>query len=157
MKNLGLFCFLLVIIGLESCNKNPKNVENQALVEKPVSVQCYQALYEQDTIDLKINTLKNGKISGDMEMKFENMPIKLGTIAGESRGDTLFANYTFIQGTNDKVTFKNPIAILKKGEELILGNGQIETYLGVSYFAKGKPIDFENVKFKFTTVDCKEK
>jgi hypothetical protein len=43
---------------------------------------------------------------------------------------------------------------LKSGDKLILGNGQIETYLGASYFAKGKPIDFENVKFKFTAVDC---
>ena len=153
MKNLSLFCFLLVFIVFASCNKNSKDVENQVL-EKPVSVQCYQAIYEQDTIDLKINSFKTGKISGDMEMKFINMPIKIGKIAGESRGDTLFADYTFIQGTNNKVTFKNPIAILKKENQLILGNGQIETYLGASYFAKGKPIDFENVKFRFTTVEC---
>jgi hypothetical protein len=46
---------------------------------------------------------------------------------------------------------------LKRGEDLILGDGKIETYLGASYFAKGKPIDFDNVKFKFTTVDCVEK
>jgi hypothetical protein len=157
MKNLGLFCLLLACIGLQSCNKNQKDADATALAEKPVSVQCYKALYEKDTIDLKINTLKNGKISGDMQMKFLDMPIKVGKIAGEFRGDTLFADYTFNQGTNDKVTFKNPIALLKKGEELILGNGKIETYLGASYFAKGKPIDFDNVKFKFTTVDCVEK
>ncbi len=156
MKNLSLFCFLLICICLESCNKNSKNVDNQ-VVEKPLSVLCYQALYETDTIDLKINTFKNGKILGDMEMKFLNMPIKVGKIAGESRGDTLFADYTFIQGANDKVTFKNPIALLKTGKKLILGNGQIETYLGASYFAKGKPIDFENVKFKFAAVDCAKK
>ena len=155
MKNLSLFYFVLVCIGLASCNKSTKSVDSQ-LLEKPISVLCYQALYETDTIDLKINTFKNGKILGDMEMKFLNMPIKVGKIAGESRGDTLFADYTFIQGTNDKVTLKNPIALLKTGEKLILGNGQIETYLGASYFAKGKPIDFENVKFKFTNVDCKK-
>lgn len=157
MKNLSLFCLLFVCIGLESCNKNQKDANASALAEKPISVQCYKALYEKDTVELKINTLQRGKISGEMEMKFLDMPIKTGTIAGELRGDTLFADYSFIQGTNDKVTFKNPIAILKRGEELILGNGQIETYLGASYFAKGKPIDFDNVKFKFTSVDCIEK
>lgn len=156
MKNLPLFCLLLIGVALESCNKNPKNDENQ-VVEMPVNVQCYQAHYETDTIDLKINSFKNGEISGDMAMKFLNMPIKVGKIAGKLRGDTLFADYTFIQGTNDKVTFKNPIALLKNGEKLILGNGQIETYLGASYFAKGKPIDFENVKFKFNAVNCIEK
>ena len=49
------------------------------------------------------------------------------------------------------------MALLKKGNELILGNGKIETYLGASYFAKGQPIDFENVKYKFATVDCVDK
>lgn len=158
MKNLGLFCLLLACIGFESCNKNQKAAEaTQAVVDKPVSVQCYKALYEKDTIDLKVNTLKNGKISGNMEMKLADMPVKLGKIAGEFRGDTLFVAYTFIQGDNDKVTFKNPMAFLKRGDQLILGNGEIETTMGASYFVKGKPIDFENVKYKFSSVDCVDK
>ena len=154
MKNLGLFCLLLACVGLESCNKKPKNVENQA--EKLVSSQCYKALYENDTLDLKINTLKNGKVTGDMVMKVLNKAEKVGKIAGEFRGDTLFVDYSFISG-KDKATYKNPMALLKRGNELILGNGKIETYLGASYFAKGQPIDFENVKYKFATVDCVDK
>ncbi len=159
MKKVTLFCMFLVCIGFVSCNKNQsqKNNEDQKLAEKPVSVQCYNAIYETDTIDLKVNTLKNGKISGDMVMKLINMPIKSGKISGEFRGDTLFADYSFIQGTNDKVVFKNPMAFLKSGKELILGNGKIITYLGASYFAKGEPIDFKNVKYKFNPTDCLEK
>lgn len=160
MKNLGLFYLLFASIGFQSCkkNENQKAVEaTQVQSEKPINVQCYKALYEQDTIDLKMNTLKNGKITGDMEMKFFNMPKKVGKIAGEFRGDTLFASYTFIQGDYDKKTFKNPMAFLKRGNELILGNGKIETTMGASYFVKGEPIDFEHVKFKFTTVDCAAK
>ena len=159
MKKATLFCMLLACITFVSCNKNQskKNIEDQALEEKPVGVQCYIALYEKDTIDLKINTLKDGKISGNMDMKLLNMPIKVGKISGEFRGDTLFADYTFIQGTNDKVIFKNPMAFLKSGDTLILGNGKIITYLGVSSFAKGEPIDFENVKYKFNKTDCTDK
>jgi hypothetical protein len=153
------FYMLLTCVVLVSCNKNQsqKSIEDQTLAEKPVSVQCYTAIYETDTIDLKINTLKNGKISGTMDMKLVNMPIKVGKISGEFRGDTLFADYSFIQGTNDKVVFKNPMAFLKSGKKFILGNGKIETYLGASYFAKGEPIDFENVKYKFDPIDCVEK
>ena len=157
MKNLGLFCLLLVCIAFESCNKNQKNVDIQAPTEKPINIKCYKALYEQDTIELKINTLKSGKITGNMTMKIVNMPKKVGKIAGEFRGDTLFAAYTFIQGANDKVTFKNPMAFLKRGDEFILGNGKIETTMGASYFVKGEPIDFDNVKYKFTAVDCVNK
>ncbi|MFV5694945.1 hypothetical protein ACM55G_05835 [Flavobacterium sp. LB3P122] len=155
MKNLCLFCLLLACIGFQSCKKNesPKVVS----VETPIDVQCYKALYQKDTIELKMNTLKNGKITGDMVMKFFNMPKKVGKIAGEYRGDTLFASYTFIQGTYDKITYKNPMAFLKRGNELILGNGKIETTMGASYFVKGVPIDFERVKYKFTSVDCVDK
>jgi hypothetical protein len=157
MKTPVLFCLLFACIGFQSCknNQEEKAVEgNQVQVEKPVRVQCFKALYEQDTIDLKVNTLKNGKITGDMAMKLFNMPEKVGKIAGEFSGDTLFVSYTFIQGADEKITFKNPMAFLKRGNTLILGNGKIQTTLGATYFVKGSPIDFEHVKFKFTTVDC---
>jgi hypothetical protein len=160
MKNATIMSLLLAVVGLTGCkNDASKKVEEaaKAAVETPVSTECYKAIYEQDTLNLKINTLNKGKITGDLEMKIENMPTKLGQIVGEFRGDTLFASYTFIQGANEKKTFKNPMAFLKSGDELILGNGKIEFSLGASYFAKGEPIDFENVKYKFTTTECIEK
>ncbi|WP_426065185.1 hypothetical protein [Flavobacterium sp. DSP2-3-1] len=157
MKTPLLFCLLFVSIGFQSCkkNENEKVVNSKQIpVERPISVQCYKALYEKDIIDLKMNTLKNGKIIGDMMMKFFNTPQKVGKIAGEFSGDTLFVSYTFIQGDNKKVTFKNPMAFLKRGEQLILGNGKMQTTMGATYFVKDSPIDFENVKFKFTAVEC---
>lgn len=160
MKNLGLFCLLLACIGLQSCKKNetPPNVQTaNDETEKPVSESCYKALYENDTINLKINTLKNGKVAGDMVMKIMDMPVKTGKIMGEFHGDTLFVDYTFYQGTYEKKIYKNPMAMLKKDNELVLGSGKIETYLGRSYFAKDTPIDFEKVKYRFTAVDCVDK
>lgn len=157
MKNLGLFCLMLACIGFQSCKKNQSEKvvkATQVQAEKPISIACYKALYQQDTLDLKINTLKNGQITGDMVMTIFNMPKKVGKIAGEFHGDTLFASYTFIQGGYEKKTYKNPMAFLKKGNELILGKGQIETSLGASYFVKGVPIDFDRVKYRFAKVDC---
>lgn len=154
MKNLGLFCLLFLFLGFASCKKTSDVDVSKLEAEKTISSQCYQALYEKDTINMQINTLKNGKISGEMVMKIENMPPKIGDIKGEFRGDTLFADYSFIEGKNENKIFKNPLAILKNGEELILGNGKIENYLGSTYFVKGVPIDFEKVKYKFKTVDC---
>jgi hypothetical protein len=160
MKNIGLFCLLLACVGLEGCKNDQKqkdintpNLQDQ----KPISVSCYKALYENDTIELKINTFKDDKITGDMVMKLFEMPEKIGKVEGKFHGDTLFVDYTFIQGTNTKMVFKNPMAMLKNGNELILGSGKIETYLGRSYFAKDTPIDFTKVKYKFTTVECLEK
>lgn len=159
MKNLGLCCLLLAGIVFQSCKDEKANNTKTAAAkaEKPISVNCYKALYENDTLELKLNTLKNGKVSGSMVMKMFAMSEKTGTIEGEFHGDTLFADYSFIQGKNEKATFKNPLAILKRGDTLILGNGKIETYLGRSYFAKGAPIDFDAVKYKFLTADCVDK
>ncbi|MBG6109700.1 hypothetical protein H4V97_003052 [Flavobacterium sp. CG_23.5] len=158
MKNLGLFCLLLTCVGLQSCknNQSEKIIEAKK-AEEPMSVQCYKALYEQDTLDLKINTFKNGEITGNMEMTIANMPKKVGEIVGEFRGDTLFASYTFTQGGYKEKTYKNPMAFLKRNNQLILGNGKIQTMMGASDFAKGEPIDFERVKYKFSAVDCNEK
>ncbi|MDD5149932.1 MAG: hypothetical protein PHC28_05545 [Flavobacterium sp.] len=160
MKNLGLLFLSLTCIAFVSCKKNqsqPVEGVPQVQAEMPISKQCYKAIYEQDTVDLEVSTLKDGAITGNMEMKVFNMPNKVGKIAGEFRGDTLFASYTFIQGTNDKITYKNPMAFLKKGEELILGNGKIENNMGASYFVKDTPIEFEQVKYKFSKVDCIDK
>lgn len=158
MKTSLLFSLLFVCIGFQSCKKNENDIKTKQIpVEKPISVQCYKALYEKDSISLKVNTLKNGKITGEMTMEFFNTPKKVGKIAGEFSGDTLFASYTFIQGDNKKVTFKNPMAFLKRGNELILGNGKMLNTMGATYFDKSSPIDFESVKFKFKAVECVNK
>ena len=157
MKNLSLFCLLLICIGFESCQKKQNPEATQAKEEKPISVECYKALYENDTINLQINTLKDGSITGNMLMKIVDSPEKTGTISGKFHGDTLFVDYSFIQGTNEERKFKNPMALLKKDNELILGNGKIETYLGRSSFVKGAPIDFDRVKYKFSKVECDNK
>jgi len=160
MKNLGLFCLLLSCIGITSCKNNQSEKVEEAAeieVEQAMDVSCYRAIYEQDTVDIKMNTAKNGEITGDMVMKVMDMPIKDGEIVGEYRGDTLFVSYTFVQGGYTKKTYKNPMAFLKKGDQLILGNGKIETTMGATYFVKDSPIDFEKVKYKFTKVDCDTK
>lgn len=158
MKNLVLSCLILSCIGLQSCKRDPKQIEAEAAKaegEKIASVQCYKAIYEKDTIDLKLNTLKNGTLTGDMVMKVFGAPEKNGEIKGEFHGDTLFADYTFKDKANKDKIFKNPMAFLKKDKQLILGNGTMQTTMGVTYLVKDKPIDFVTVKYKFDSVDCK--
>ena len=158
MKKLGIFCLLVTCIGLQSC-KNDKSEKPLEIkdVKDATSTECYQAIYQQDTLNLKLLTFKDGEVNGNMEMAIANMPKKVGEIVGEFKGDTLFASYTFIQGTNKEKTFKNPMAFLKRGDQLILGNGQIQITMGASHFVKGQPIDFDKVKYKFSPVDCVEK
>ena len=155
MKNLGAFCLLLTCVVFGSCKNNQsEKIPEVNPAEEPVSVQCYKAIYDKDTIDLKINTLKDGEITGNMDMVMANTPKYIGEIAGKYSGDTLFISYTFIKADNKEVTFKNPMAFLKRDNQLILGNGKIEMTLGASHFIKGEPIDFDRVKYKLNPVDC---
>ena len=158
MKNLTLSCLLLSFIGLQSCKNEEKQKAAEAAKadgEAVVSTACYKAIYEKDTIDLKLNTLKNGKLAGDMVMKVAPSTVRTGEVAGEFHGDTLFVDYTFKDNVNKDKTFKNPMALLKRDKQLILGNGVMQTTMGVTYLVKDQPIDFESVKYKFDETECK--
>lgn len=155
MKNLSILCLMVTCIILGSCKD--KKSEKIVTVEEPKNEQCYNAFYEQDTLHLKLNTLADGAIEGTMVMIVSDKATKTGEITGKFRGDTLFANYTFTQGENRISTYKTPLAFLKQGDELILGDWETETVMGANYDAAGEPIDFNNVKYKFNTVDCDEK
>ena len=160
MKNLSIFFLLLLGVGLQSCKKEQSQKEvndTQALTEKTMNQACYKSMYDTDTIEMKMITSKDNKITGDMVMSLFAKPKKIGKIKGEFRGDTLFVDYSFYQGTEKTKIFSNPMAFLKRGDSLVLGNGKIEYYLGKSNFVKGQPIDFESVKYKFAAVDCGDK
>ncbi|MBF4467751.1 hypothetical protein [Flavobacterium sp. LC2016-12] len=160
MKKTVLLCLVLASIGFQSCKNDEKQKQIEAAKaegEKVVNTECFKAIYEKDTIDLNVNTLKNGKVSGDMVMKVAKTPQRTGEITGEFKGDTLFIDYTFVDTEHKDTKFKNPMALLKRDKQLILGNGTMQTTMGVTYLVKDKPIDFENVKYKFSAVDCVEK
>lgn len=153
----NLLLIMASILAITSCQDKKQDIEGTSKkqnAEKPLTVQCYKAIYERDTINLQVEKFNGGQIGGNMQMQFDKMPIKKGTISGEFSGDTLFVSYTFIEGSNEKITFKNPMAFLKRGELLILGNGKMQTTMGATYFVKGEPIDFDSVKFKFDKVAC---
>lgn len=154
MKNRLLLCLFMAALGLQSCKQKETAKEVKAELGPPTAVQCYQSIYENDTIHIKLNTYNKGQVTGDMVMKVANMPEKIGELTGEFHGDTIFADYSFYEGDNEKKKFKNPMAFLKKDEQLILGNGSIQITMGVSYLNKDVPIDFDRVKYKFNAVDC---
>ncbi|AWK05005.1 hypothetical protein HYN56_12510 [Flavobacterium crocinum] len=160
MKNLVLPCLLVIGLGFQSCKNEEKQKEAAAAkadAETVVGTECYKAIYEKDTLDLKLNTLKNGKLSGEMVMKVAPSTVRTGEVAGEFHGDTLFVDYTFTDSATKNTTFKNPMALLKRDKQLILGNGTMQTTMGVTYLVKDKPIDFEKVKYKFDAVECAAK
>jgi len=163
MKKTSILFACIISLFIYSCNQGAKKNQESSADNPLLLSNCYIAVFEKDTAHLKTQTDTSGKIAGDLTMKYgEVQPnslekvINVGTIAGEFKGDTLFVDYTHTSGSINKKGFKNPLAFLKVGENLLLGVGQIETHLGRSYFVKNKPIDFEIGRFKFVPVDCEK-
>lgn len=161
MKKTFYFFAFIASLFLFSCNQGTnKNSEKSAVNS---SDQCYVAIYETDTATLRVKTEADGKVTGDLVIAFGELKpnalekvLNNGQIAGSFRGDTLFVDYSYTSGSINKTIFKNPLAFLKKGDKLILGVGDVETYVGKSYFVGDKPINFEIARFQFEPVDCKD-
>lgn len=152
MKNSIIFSLLLTCLAIGSCqNKKNETTDTTEIVKYD---QCYKAMYEKDTLHLKFNTLEDEKVEGSLVMTIADIAKRTGQISGKFRGDTLFVNYKFTQGENRISTYKTPLAFLKQGDELILGDWDNEIAMDSSYNTSGKDIDFENIKYKFNTVEC---
>lgn len=157
MKNyaltiIGVFSALVYGCGSGSENKQSQS-DSQSRKDSIQDSQCYIAIDGADTAYLNLDSRASGKITGKLLIDFSEKPKNDGTLEGEFKGDTLYANYTFTTGEN-KTVYKNPLAFLKDGSKLHLGVGEIESYLGKSYFKKGTVIDFERGRFKFDTSEC---
>lgn len=115
--------------------------------------RCYLAVFEKDTAFLDLAQASRGSVTGTMVIRYHDKPANTGTLKGEFKGDTLFADYTFTTGEKKEV-FRNPLAFLRDGKQLILGVGTIETYLGRSYLSKKDPVSFEKGRFRFDPAAC---
>jgi hypothetical protein len=157
MKPLTIFFIAALMAGIYSCNSSErKSNGNDSVAGTSAAtedIQCYLAIDRNDTAHLSIQTISGDKVQGDLVISYAKSPAHKGTLTGKFSGDTLFADYTFTTGEKKEVS-RNPLAFLKEGNRLILGVGTIETYLGRSYLAKDKPIEFDKGRFKFDATDC---
>jgi hypothetical protein len=158
MKNEIYKLIFFISVFLFSCNHPTKNVDDYKLIKGPE--QCFIAIFQKDSAFLKFKTMPNGGIRGGLIIKYsEPEPNELkkhfyhGEITGRFTKDTLFADYSFADRT-EKTIYVNPIALLRKGNKLVLGFGAIETYLGRSWLINHKSINFNKSRFQFVPTEC---
>src|SRR5258708_11745554 len=161
MKNEIYKVIFFVSVFLFSCNRGTKNTmrndDNYKLIQGPE--QCYTAIYQKDSAFLRFKTLPDGKIRGSLVIKYaEPEPDALekefyhGQIKGQFNMDTLFADYFFADGTKSTL-YRNPIALLKKNNKLVLGFGAIKSYLGKSWLMNHQAINFNKGRFQFVPAE----
>ena len=152
LSNVALFAILA-----SSCmNKQKKDVvipplEVEAPMETPQK-ECYQAVLEKDTITLTVDVNSVNEFEGELDYSYYEKDKSFGTLLGNVKGDTIFADYKF---QSEGTTSIRELAYLKKdANTYVEGYGEmIETNGKMSFKDKNK-IKFDgNIVLK--KIDCK--
>jgi hypothetical protein len=155
------FVKLISLIGFcTSCNnasETTTTVENKDSIETTAprdiaTTQCYAGLMGKDSIFLQLNN-NNNIVLGDLEYKRFQKDQNKGTIAGEMRGDTLLADYTFMSEGKSSV---REVIFLKKGNMLVEGFGDVEEKNGKMVFKNTGTVKF-NEAMSLKETDCNSK
>ena len=140
-----------------SCKKGMKTEESPAVLEKivveePESKECYRAILKKDTVSLTLN-VKNGQLSsGNLSYNFFEKDKNAGTLVGELKGDTLYADYTFM---SEGISSVREVAFLKKDDSYVEGVGDvIDDNNGKVTFKDKKQLQFDG-NVLLSKVDCK--
>ena len=149
MKNF-LFIFFVTIL-LVGCNNSPSN--NKEQLSEPLDVSatdknediaapsCYLFATDRDTVYLKINPSVDGKVTGDLSYLFFERDGNVGHIEGEIKGDTLFAEYTFM---SEGLSSVREVAFLIGENQVMEGYGDVEEQDGKMVFWHRDSLDFSN-------------
>jgi len=148
----------LVLMGFFVSCKKEKTEEGAAVapgklaIEKSVSEECFLLVLNKDTIAMTLNIKGNQVFSGKLSYKFSEKDSNEGTLIGEMKGDTLFADYTFM---SEGVSSVRQVAFLKKNNTYVEGFGEVvDDNKGKVTFKDTKQLKFEG-KTVLAKVDCK--
>jgi hypothetical protein len=108
------------------------------------------AVNEADTAYLKINQ-KGKNVTGELNFDFDKKQSSSGQISGEFIGDTLYVDYSYLLNGKE---YKNPQVFLRKDNQFLQGSGELEVYVGRTYFKKSVPLNFDR-GFTFELSSCK--
>ena len=155
MKKVILLGLILMSVFI-SCKKEKEEVpipSEKIVVKESVSEECYRAILKKDTISLSLN-IKNGQLSsGNLSYDFYEKDKNTGTVVGEIKGDTLYADYTF---TSEGVSSVRQVAFLKKGNTYVEGFGAvIDDNKGQVIFKDRKQLKFDG-NVVLSKVDCQK-
>ena len=157
MKTRYLYLSLFGVSLLLMCRQPSNKKDAETLMNIASTKSCYLAVDGSDSAFLTINNYTQRAVAGNLVIRYADHRKNTGKFTGSFSGDTLFVQYRFQSDKNAKTVFTNPLAFLKSGDSLILGTGKIIKNLGRVYLDEKQGLDFEKGRFRFHTIDCKER
>ncbi|TKC09397.1 hypothetical protein [Pedobacter frigoris] len=137
LKKAGLFAILIMALegciqtGYEDVSKNP--------------IIRYVADNNGDTAIATIEMLSPATFKGVLEIRYRGAYKDSGDIRGVVRGDTMIGDYNFQHYGLPKWN-RNPLALLKRGDRLIMGEGMVMYTVGIPHYNPNTPIDYDESK-----------
>lgn len=132
-----LLCIFSAIM-LSSCNSG----EDKIITTVP-AIQ-YTAIRAGDTAIASMHISKS-TFKGVMEIHYEGDYKDSGDVKGVIKGDTLIGDYHF-QHYGLPQWKRDPIAFLRKGDKLIMGQGIIKLTMTIPHYNPAIPINYDERK-----------
>ncbi len=101
---------------------------------------CYGYTSAKDTVNLHFQ-ISGNIVTGDLAYNYFAKDKNTGTIQGNMKGDTLFAEYKFMSEGSESI---REVVFLKKGNDFVEGYGDVEEKNGKMIFKNTSGLNFNN-------------
>jgi hypothetical protein len=149
------------VISCNSENSHKTTADSAAVVKTDTSVMapttqtntsdCYEYIKNRDTAALKLN-ITGDELTGDLSYKLFEKDSNKGKIAGELKGDTIIAEYTF--DSEGLRSVREVIFVKQADGKLYEGTGEVEEKGGKMMFKNRSALKFGQ-SIVFSKADCK--
>lgn len=149
MKNLTITLALCSFIFAACNNQSKTNTPAELSKKMNEPTTCYSYTKDNNNVQMQI-TIVDNLVSGYLLFEYYQKDKNSGIIKGEMKGDTLYAEYSFI---SEGVNSVKEVAFLKKEDEWTEGFGDIEEQSGKMVFKNKATLKFEN-NIPLTKTEC---
>ena len=158
MKTIYLLSTVAFVAFLSSCKNSSKEevVIAPVVVEAPletITKECFQAIIEKDTITLTVDINSINEFTGELDYSYAQKDKSFGTILGNVKGDTIYADYKF--QSEGKTSIKEVAFLKKDATTLIEGYGPTVEMNGKVAFKDKSKIKYDG-NVVYNKIDCKE-
>ena len=139
MKNTSIIALSLIVFA--SCNTEKKQESTTKTEVKTTQTEtCYQHTKDSSTIRLNV-IINDNMITGNLTYDYYQKDKSKGTIKGQLKSDTLFADYTFM---SEGVESVREVVFIKTANGWVEGYGEIDDKDGKVVFKNRNKITFDN-------------
>lgn len=139
MENTSIIALSLIVFA--SCNTEKKQESTTKTEVKTTQTEtCYQHTKDSSTIRLNV-IINDNIITGNLTYDYYQKDKSKGTIKGQLKCDTLFADYTFM---SEGVESVREVVFIKIANGWVEGYGEIDDKDGKVTFKDRSKITFDN-------------